>query len=55
MLMFYAARRLLKSHLIKKGVNYDDPKSAKGIPAFIQFHGLKVDEILDPLDSFSVL
>ena len=34
-------------------MKYDDPESAKGIPAFVQFHGLKVEEILDPLDSFS--
>ncbi len=49
----FLARRLLKSLSIKQGVKYDDPESAKGIPAFIQFHGLKVEEILDPLDSFS--
>lgn len=47
------ARRLLKSLSIKQGIKYDDPESAKGIPAFIEFHGLQVDEILDPLDSFS--
>jgi len=46
------ARRLLKSLSIKQGIKYDDPESAKGIPAFIEFHGLKVEEILDPLDSF---
>ncbi|KAF4622347.1 hypothetical protein D9613_009567 [Agrocybe pediades] len=46
------ARKLLKSLSIKQGIKYDDPESAKEIPAFIQFHGLKVDEILDPLDSF---
>jgi phosphatidylserine decarboxylase len=34
-------------------VKYDDPASAAEIPTFIQFHNLKVDEILDPLDSFS--
>ncbi|KAF8160416.1 hypothetical protein BJ912DRAFT_1035445 [Pholiota molesta] len=46
------ARRLLKSLSIKQGVKYDDPESAKEIPTFIQFHGLKVEEILDPIDSF---
>ncbi|KAF6765662.1 phosphatidylserine decarboxylase-domain-containing protein [Ephemerocybe angulata] len=46
------ARRLLKSLSIKQGVKYDDPASAAEIPAFIVFHRLKVDEILDPLDSF---
>jgi phosphatidylserine decarboxylase len=46
------ARRLLKSLSIKQGIKYDDPESAKDIPAFIEFHQLKEDEILDPLDSF---
>ena len=48
-----AARRLLKSLSIKQGIKYDDPESANDIPAFIAFHKLNVDEILDPLDSFS--
>ncbi|KAF8881364.1 phosphatidylserine decarboxylase-domain-containing protein [Infundibulicybe gibba] len=46
------ARRLLKSLSIKQGVKYDAPESARDIPAFIEFHQLKVDEIQDPLDSF---
>ncbi|KAF5374521.1 hypothetical protein D9615_009031 [Tricholomella constricta] len=46
------ARRLLKSLSIKQGIKYDAPQSALDIPAFIEFHGLNVDEILDPLDSF---
>ncbi|KAI0706958.1 phosphatidylserine decarboxylase-domain-containing protein [Earliella scabrosa] len=46
------ARRLLKSLSIKQGIKYDDPESANDIPAFIAFHKLNVDEILDPLDSF---
>ncbi|KAJ7082389.1 phosphatidylserine decarboxylase-domain-containing protein [Mycena belliarum] len=46
------ARRLLKSLSIKQGVKYDAPESAADIPAFIEFHQLKVEEILDPLDSF---
>jgi len=46
------ARRLLKSLSIKQGVKYDAPESALDIPTFIDFHGLNVDEILDPLDSF---
>jgi hypothetical protein len=48
-----AARRLLKSLSIKQGIKYDAPESALDIPTFIEFHGLKVEEILDPLDSFS--
>lgn len=47
------ARRLLKSLSVKQGIKYDDPESAKDIPIFIQFHGLDVNEILDPIDSFS--
>ncbi|RDB20431.1 Phosphatidylserine decarboxylase proenzyme 3, partial [Hypsizygus marmoreus] len=46
------ARRLLKSLSIKQGIKYDAPESALDIPTFIEFHGLNVDEILDPLDSF---
>jgi phosphatidylserine decarboxylase len=52
-LSFVLARRLLKSLSIKQGIKYDDPESAKDIPTFIEFHQLKEDEILDPLDSFS--
>ena len=47
------ARRLLKSISIKQGIKYDDPESAHDIPTFIEFHRLDVDEILDPIDSFS--
>jgi hypothetical protein len=47
------ARRLLKSLSIKQGIKYDDPESARDIPTFIEFHRLDVDEILDPIDSFS--
>lgn len=49
------ARRLLKSLSMKQGVKCDAPESAKDIPVFIEFHRLKIDEILDPLDSFSML
>lgn len=47
------ARKLLKSMSIKQGVKYDSPESAKDIAGFIEFHNLNVDEILDPLNSFS--
>lgn len=47
------ARGLLKSLSKKQGVKYDSPESAGDIPAFIEFHKLNVDEILDPLPSFS--
>lgn len=49
----YIARGLLKSLSIKQGVKYDSPESAHEIPVFIEFHKLNVDEILDPLPSFS--
>lgn len=37
---------------VKQGIKFDSPESAKDIPAFIQFHKLNADEILDPLNSF---
>lgn len=37
---------------IKQGIKFNDPESAKEIPAFIEFHNLKVNEIRDPLTSF---
>ncbi|KAL1664147.1 phosphatidylserine decarboxylase-domain-containing protein [Schizophyllum commune] len=46
------ARRLLKSLSIKQGLKYDSPESARDIPAFIEFHQLNVNEMLDPIDSF---
>ncbi|TFK32508.1 phosphatidylserine decarboxylase-domain-containing protein [Crucibulum laeve] len=46
------ARRLLKSLSIKQGVKYDDPASVRDILPFIEFHGLDVNEIQDPIDSF---
>ena len=51
--MLSIARKLLKSLSIKQGIKYDSPESAQEIPAFIQFHNLNVEEILDPLSSFS--
>ena len=37
---------------VKQGIKYDAPESAKDIPAFIEFHNLTTDEILDPVNSF---
>lgn len=48
------ARRLLKSLSIKQGIKYDSPESTRNIQAFIDFYNLKVDEFLDPVDSFSM-
>jgi phosphatidylserine decarboxylase len=53
--MLAIARRLLKSLTIKQGIKYDSPESTREISAFIQFHNLKVDEILEPISSFSGL
>ena len=49
------ARRLLKSLSIKQGLKYDDPASARDIKPFIDFHRLKIEEIRDPIESFSQL
>jgi phosphatidylserine decarboxylase len=38
----------------KQGIKYDAPESALDIPTFIEFHKLDVNEILDPLSSFSM-
>jgi phosphatidylserine decarboxylase len=37
---------------IKEGIKFNAPESAKGIAAFVEFHNLDVNEILEPLDSF---
>ena len=47
--------RLTSPQISFDQIKYDDPESAKGIPAFIEFHGLLVEEILDPLDLFSMV
>jgi len=47
------ARRLLKSLTIKQGTKYDSPDSIRDMQPFIDFHKLNVDEILEPLESFS--
>ena len=49
----FIARRLLKSLSIKQGIKYDAPESVQDIAPFIAFHGLNVDEILQPPESFS--
>ncbi|KAG6838632.1 hypothetical protein C0991_010087, partial [Blastosporella zonata] len=47
----HVARRLLKSLSIKQGNKYDAPQCAVDIRGFIEFHGLEMDEILEPLPS----
>ncbi len=44
---------MLKSMSVKQGKKYDSPSSAAEISNFINFHKLNVNEILQPLDSFS--
>ena len=46
------ARRLLKSMTIKQGVKFDSPESVREILPFVAFHGLNVDEFLEPVESF---
>lgn len=38
---------------VKQGIKYDSVESAREIPSFIEFHKLHMDEVLDPLSSFS--
>ncbi len=38
---------------IKQGLRYDDPASAREIPTFIAFHKLNINEIREPIESFS--
>ena len=45
---------MLKSLSIKQGIKYDSPESARDIPPFIEFHKLNVDEILKPINEFSM-
>jgi len=45
-------RKLLTHLSVLQGKKYDDPRSKKEIPHFIEFHALNEAEILEPLDSF---
>ncbi|KAK3501504.1 phosphatidylserine decarboxylase-domain-containing protein [Neurospora crassa] len=45
-------RKLLKSLSVKQGKKYDDPNSKAEIPKFIQFHGLDLSEVAQPLEEF---
>jgi phosphatidylserine decarboxylase len=49
---FFSVRKLLRSLSIKQGRKFDDPASAREIPAFINFHRLNLDEVLLPLEEF---
>jgi phosphatidylserine decarboxylase len=49
----FPAQRLLRSMSIKQGLKYNSPESKADIPTFVAYHKLNVDEIKEPLDSFS--
>ena len=36
----------------RQGLRYDSPQSANEIEPFIRFHGLNMDEVLEPLENF---
>lgn len=48
-------RRMLESMSIKQGVRFNSPHSVREIRPFIAFHNLNMEEVLDPLESFSKL
>ena len=54
-LILVACFSSLTSLLVEQGIKHDDSESAEGILAFIECHGLAVEEILDPFNSFSAL
>lgn len=45
-------KRVLLHLTEQQAKKYNSPESKKEIEHFIKFHGLNVDEILDPMDSF---
>lgn len=45
-------KSVLKSLSIRQGEKYDSLESAAAIPAFIKFHGLNMEEVLEPLENF---
>lgn len=46
-------KRMLKNMSVKQGVKFDNPASAREIAGFIAFHNLDLDEIREPLESFT--
>eukprot|EP00824_Muranothrix_gubernata_P005667 TRINITY_DN173_c0_g1_i2.p1 TRINITY_DN173_c0_g1~~TRINITY_DN173_c0_g1_i2.p1 ORF type:complete len:504 (+),score=108.08 TRINITY_DN173_c0_g1_i2:488-1999(+) len=44
--------KMLNHMTISQGKKYNDPKSKEEIPGFINYHGLLVEEMLEPMDSF---
>ncbi|RUO95465.1 phosphatidylserine decarboxylase like protein [Jimgerdemannia flammicorona] len=52
LLRYHTAQRILTSLTIKQGLKYNNPSTVAEIPHFIDFHGLDVTEILEPIDTF---
>ncbi|CAG8452526.1 14469_t:CDS:10 [Cetraspora pellucida] len=46
------SKNLLKKLTDQQGKKFDKPTSVEDIKPFIEFHGLNVEEILEPLESF---
>jgi phosphatidylserine decarboxylase len=45
-------RKIMQSMTLRQGRKFSSFESRKSILPFIKFHGLAVDEVLDPIDSF---
>lgn len=45
-------RGMLRSLSVKQGRKYDNPSSVQSIPAFIKFHRLNMDDVLEPVANF---
>jgi phosphatidylserine decarboxylase len=46
-------RRMLRTMTFSKGVRYNDPASRQYILPFIKFFNLDMNEVADPIESFS--
>ena len=46
------ANRVCAKLTLRQGRKFDDPQSVSHIAPFIEYHGINVEEIADPLDSF---
>lgn len=50
----FTVKKLLRNMTTKQGAKFNAPESVAEIERFIAFHGLDINEILEPLDSFSM-
>ncbi|KAI8370475.1 phosphatidylserine decarboxylase-domain-containing protein [Radiomyces spectabilis] len=46
------AQRILTNMTVRQGRRFDAPSSVREIPAFIKFHNISMDEVLEPLGNF---